>query len=376
MNLQATTAQKLHELAVLAEKESLAGLEKLQTGAIHFHTLKQKDDEERQLRTARQMAGHYMMPNYRWTFGTSSSSGSRRRRRNQNRNHQNSTDKIEKKREGLLAKQRDPKLKIPLEPTAAAAPSTNASAIPAHETVSLQQRLRAPMATWSPTTTPVPLARKQLRFKRSIRCRSTGKLLVKPDLNPQHGDSTKKTNVGSWFRIQNLARSFLPRVQLWRAKARRSPQPTDGSEKAGSDGMILLRIRNPAMQRHSPVDGEIKVYMALRDNGGTLVAALPSEAIVIAAEDSLGLSPKKGLTQKQQHAIDAKLGVLRRGQSYVVLQVRVRARYGHHLIWKLPLSILVSYNVPEYIHQPGALSFSYNLDVIADVRKYLQSSSA
>ena len=84
-----------------------------------------------------------------------------------------------------------------------------------------------------------------------------------------------------------------------------------------------------------------------------------------------------------------------------VLQVRVRARYGHHLIWKLPLSILVSYNVPEvctnfltdgylrfqsnhqcpltriqYIHQPGALSFSYNLDVIADVRKYLQSSSA
>lgn len=86
----------------------------------------------------------------------------------------------------------------------------------ATDLTTIHQRLHNPSLQPSKIADLVP-QRAGLRIKKSLRCRkcvSAGKpnIVVKSQINPLKGDSSLRTNVGSWYKKSSFAYNYVPRI--------------------------------------------------------------------------------------------------------------------------------------------------------------------
>lgn len=131
-------------------------------------------------------------------------------------------------------------------------------------------------------------------------------ILIKPSINPLSGDSFSVSSAGLpgfWFKKQSLAAMYVPRFEVVRA-----PQLPLAP---GQATWFALRLHNPSLLPHTPVESEVRVRLSLVDEraaevpvdaassaegAGAAAAAAASAASAADAEatDSAGGLPSPG----------------------------------------------------------------------------------
>jgi hypothetical protein len=163
-------------------------------------------------------------------------------------------------------------------PAGAAAPARERDPPPA---TTLAQRFAQPAEQPATEAGLMPL-RTPLRIKLARRCRrcvEAGRpgILLQPEINPQHGDSSFRTHVGRWHKKQSLAWSFVPHVRVVELHLQGAPASAEGdSESPNSEKTaeptgrspwraVSLRFSNPSVFASSPVSGEMSVRLLSLD---------------------------------------------------------------------------------------------------------------
>ncbi len=222
--------------------------------------------------------------------------------------------------------------------------------------------------------------RKPLRIKYSVRCGNSGKLILKPEFNPLHGDSSFRTSVGQWFKIHSLSRLYLPRITL--LSMERLDDVVD-DQKCSFSGFLKLKLTSPAPEKQSPIEGQMSVLLSSYEDTPSspnqspknkdidIVKAevgsdremqtkleLPKKPIFIGAFDDMvsqNLSPQNDVSENQPSYVVNQTG------HTVTLKLKITsAKPGTMFI---PLKMDVKYAVPTYIKKDGEINFSCRMDM-------------
>ena len=188
-----------------------------------------------------------------------------------------------------------------------------------------------------------------LRVKKNIRCPKTSSILVRPNVNPQQGDSNFTNNQSSnWFQMSKFASEYIPRMVLHRVTSKDIP---------GGTGSVLveavIEIRKPRCSARDE-DKLTMTITARPEVGSKIELQVPPKPLLLTKTD--------GTTKDQTAATTAaenKPFVISCADGAALIRLRAIAPGVGPL--KYPLKVQVKY--PVKYEDRNEFEFSYNVDI-------------
>lgn len=191
--------------------------------------------------------------------------------------------------------------------------------------------------------------RQPLRVKRSVRCQASNKILIRPNVNPQQGDSNFSRNQSArWFEMNEFATEYIPRIMLYRVTAQ---------DVVGGSSSVLVEIVIEIRRPRAIIREEDKLTLNIKERAGS--AAALAGVVFDIPPAPLVLTKTEGTTKDQTAATTDpanKSYVMSCADGAVLLRMKAVAPEAGPVTF--PLSMHVSYPA-----QKSTCEFSYDVDI-------------